>query len=1126
MNGLARAPSQTSSNSSQPPLNRQSIKPGRLKDIGPVSAKREESPESPPESLSPALLSPPVIDGQDDGSMKDLHSPLSFQSLGSNAPTLTPPETSRGRSPPSKTQRAPPIAATHREVEDLKTKLKVMEKKRTEDREKLKTLEKVQSERDKFEGIIQKLQSKYQPQQQEMTDLKKRLTEEEAKVQALEAQQAENDTMGEMATLDKEMAEETVESLKTELDALRQKNQEMELELEILKEENQELGTEMSPEEKASQGWLQMERSNERLREALMRLRDITQEQELDLKQQVQELEKDVQDLRSVKEQYSQTKAKLVHSESILEDLRQQLDTTLGAEEMIEELTDKNMALNEQVDKLRATIEDLESLKELNDELDLNHTETEKQLQDEIDFNESVIAENARKSALKDETVQDLEYTVSRFRDLVANMQSDLEDMRASQQITETEANDMTHRSKAMMDLNLRLQASASKAQVKAIDLELRKMESQESSEHLAIVQLFLPEQFKIERDSIRALLRFKRIRFKANLMHDLIRERLTGQQTPGHEEDIFACCELLEKLCWISATCDRFACSVQTCSLEAFLKLEGALYDAEPVERAFNGWIEALKRDDLKEGQCAQELQRSIALMAHLAEIHIPEGLERFADDIHMRASMMQTHLESATSALSHIKIISQTRLPTPGDIEVDDDMEPSGFLQKVDALISQTRSAKVVTSKAIRELEELRSRSLTLDPSTLATIEQSQNLTSDFALSTRTAGVSVARLMNEEGRTIPFTFSEIAHAITPSDTTPLSDLSTKLQNTFSQLQTFYNLTNSLSQTIEFSSPPTPPPWEVLAENLHVASTTSVSHETEMLRLKGEAVEKNTALAMKDKLVEEMSVKVEVLEKRVSESGGRKEKVRELETVAETARLKEKELISRLTRAQNSLRELETERETWLDVSQATTTQANGHVHLPPSGEITSESALFEIATLKSEISTLQSSIRFLRSQSHTSNLLASLSFLSTPIATPQPAGPTLAQQEAQDVLKEMLGIITNDANRIVHLKEMKKEERLAWRPVKEKSSWKAGRMREEWEGWRDWMDSLGKEVTRAEARRTVAGRHASSNGDALARSQVRLPERDRGKIGDVRELKIVGPGEWDDVRERLGIA
>lgn len=566
--------------------------------------------ESPGESQGAEFLSPTLSEPPEDRSRGALGSSLSQASDVSHAPSNKF-ASNRGRSPP--TAQRPPTAGTvsSREVEDLKTKLRVMEKRRTEDRARLKEFEKIQADRDKFEGIIQKLQTKYQPQQQEITDLKRQLKEEEAKMQTLETQEAENETVVEVATLDREMAEETAESLKLELETLRQKHEEMELEVDVLREENQELGKEISPEEKTSQGWLQLERSNERLREALMRLRDVTQQQEADMREQISELETDVQDLRKTKENYVQTKESLLQSDTTVEELRQRLDGALGAEEMIEELTEKNLALNEKLNDLKATIEDLESLKELNDELEINHTETEKQLQDEVDYNEALLAGEARKSALQDGTIQDLEYTVTRFRDLVTNMQSELEDMRASQQISETEASELSSRSRAMMDLNLHLQNYASKTQVKAIDLELGKLEAQESAEHLAIVQLFLPDSFKLERNSVQALLRFRRIGFKSSMMHGFIKEHVNGHTSAGHEEDIFNYLDVLDKLTWVSSTCDRFINNIHSSNLEAFKRLEGASYELEPVERALNGWIEGLRRGELKGEQCAIELQR-----------------------------------------------------------------------------------------------------------------------------------------------------------------------------------------------------------------------------------------------------------------------------------------------------------------------------------------------------------------------------------------------------------------------------------------------------------------------------------------------------------------------------------
>lgn len=1115
MNGSARPSSQTSPSVSRAPSKRLSTRPAAKETLGSVSGESQHSiesiHESPAESPEPGALSPPpVSESQDDRSKGDVISPSS-QASGMSIPTLN-----RGRSPPSTGQRPPTVGtASQREVEDLKTKLRLVEKKRMEDREKWKTLDKVQADRDRFEGIIQKLQSKYQPQQQEIAELKKRLKEEEARYQALESQQAENDTINEMATLDREMAEETAESLKIELDSLRQRHEELELEVEVLREENQELGKEISPEEKTSQGWLQMERDKERYREALMRLRDVTQQQEANLKHQVAELEQDVEELSKIKKEHAHTKEKLSQSESTLIELREQLDTALGAEEMIEELAEKNMVLTEKLDELRQTVEDLESLKELNDELEINHTETEKQLQDEIDYGEALLAEEARKSAIQDGTIQDLEYTVTRFRDLVTNMQNDLEDMRASQQISETEATELSSRSRAMMDLNMRLQVSASKAQVKAIDLELGKMEAQESSEHLAIVQLFLPESFKSERDSVQALLRFRRIGFKANMMHHFVKERMHGQATPGQEDEIFTCCDVLDRLTWVSSTCNRFINHINSCDLEAFRRLGGASYELEPVERAFNVWVDGLKRDELKGEQCAMELQRSIALMSHLAEIHIGEDLVHYADELNLRATMMQSYFENSATALSHIKVISEAKISTTSIESDEENTDYVEFLRKIDVLVSQTRSAKVISSKSIRQLQDLKSRSLTLEPSTLDTVETAQNAASEFASFTRTAGMSILQLLTEEARSVPVMYEVFL------DQAPFSSLATKLHSATGQLQTFYNLTNSLTQTAEFPSPPPPPPWKLLAQNMRTATADMVARESEFARLKDEVAEKNTTLAMKEKIAEEMGVKVEVLEKRVGESGARRERVRELEVAAEVANFKEKDLLSKLTQLQYELRSLEAEREKWKQPPQVTapTPQPGNMVAVT-----TSRVSLGHIDTLKSEIKALQSSIRYLRSASYGHTLSSTYEFVSAPL-TPARLAPSHIQTEAKDVLKEMVNLVSQPENQVVRLQPRNKAERLRWRPARETSNWRVQNQKEEWAEWREWRDGVARKSAASkkeeERRRELRSKLAAREREPLANVQVQLP----GKMRSEHDVKIMRPGEWDNLEEALGL-
>ncbi|KAL8961168.1 MAG: hypothetical protein Q9193_002235, partial [Seirophora villosa] len=1016
-NGSTNPPSVTTA-SSRASSHRLSMRPGPQSRLSSVSGESHASAggghNSSTQSLEPGVLSPPLADTLEEVSSNGDIASRSQDSVNSQNDVSGQQNPLRTRSSISSPQK-PPVANSFpsREVEDLKTKLRLMEKKRMEDRERLKDLERVQGERDKFEGIIQKLQSKYQPQQQEAADLRKQLKAINIKMEDLERQQAESDTVLEVATLDREMAEETVESLRNELDALKQNHEELRLEVEVLREENHELGQEMSPEERTSQGWLQMERSNERLREALMRLRDVTQEHEADLTQQIAELEGDLRGLRNAREEQLRLEVLVAESEATAAELRQQLDAALGAEDMIEELTDKNLGLSEQIGNLKATVEELESLKELNDELEINHTENARQMQEEIDYKEVLLAEHAAKASTQVQTIQDLEYTVTRFRNLVTSMQTDLEDMRTSQQLTETEANDLNSRSRVMMDLNLRLQASASKAQVKAIDLELGRLEAQESAEHLSIIQLFLPDSFKAERNSVRAYLRLRRIKSKAGILHDHVKDKVSMPSAPGHENDVYTCCEVMDKLNFIAHTCTRFERSIQSSDLESFSRLESALFDLEPVERAFNGFIEAAKKDELKEQACATELSRSIALVTHLADVHINDSLERHADDIHARALMMQSQLESTVIALTRTKAVAESQVKPLDTQEDEEDSDVQALSRKSDSLIAQTRNAKVVMGKAIRQLDDLQSRSLTLDQSTLPDIQKSQTSISDLWDSTRSFGQSITSLLLEE------TASEPLSVAATLDNT-LSSLSNKVLTATTSLQAFSSLTANLSHTVEMSDTSQPPPWQLLAEKLANETTTLATREIEISRLHDEAREKSTALALRDKSLEELHVKLETLEKRAAESDGRRERSRELEKIVDAAKARESELIltlNRLRAERNDLRDqVRTDPKVSRGSSLSTTPAAAGSQDRFPD-----ETSLTRISTLETEIQTLQATIRHLRTTSYTHTISSAWDFLAKPLVQRPSAREQrarLRQAEAKGVVSELLRLVTEPGN------------------------------------------------------------------------------------------------------------
>ncbi|KAF3071134.1 hypothetical protein GL218_00202 [Daldinia childiae] len=1102
------------------------------------------------------------LSGNEGGNRSDLGSPFKSDGEQTISPVRSrtkalekltsagPSSTTSSKQPASTaSSKAPPSAATStrtsatsaaRENEDLKAKLKVLERKRLEDREKIKDLEIIQEQRDKFESINKKIEGKYQSTAQENSALRKQLKEAEERLVQIENLQAEHETVMELATLDREMAEETAEVYKAELDALKQKAEELELEVEVLREENAEYSQGMSPDERASTGWLQMERHNERLREALIRLRDLTQEQEEESKSQIKALEKDLEDFEAIKEQYQIAKEKLLESETRAEDLRQQLDDNVGAESMIEQLSYEKLQQSEHINELKAMIDDLEALKEINDELEVNHVQNEKEMQDELDFKDSIISEQARRASEKDDTIGDLEYTLSRFRELVTNLQTDLEDMRASHAVNEAESEQLNSKSRAMMDLNQKLQLSAVKTQIKTIDLELQRMDAQEAQQHLQIVKLFLPESYNTDRDSVLALLRFSRLAFKANLLHGFVKERVNKQPHPGLEDDALAGCDALDKLTWVSSMCDRFVNAISHCSLEEFAKYEGALYELEPVERALNTWIDGLRRDELKEKQCASELQRTIALMSHLGEVHISQGLESFADEMQMKTVLMQSHLESAATAFNIIKDMVQRVVPPNGD----EDELAQHFAKKSEAVITQTRSAKVIISKAVRSLEDLRARSLALTPDTVEAFEECEAASQELTEMSRKIGVDLHRLLSEEGRAEPFTYPEVQSAVHNTIMTAFSSAESDLFSTYlSKLRTLTGQVTDLaavcadlSQTQEFER--SQAPWILRAQELKALKTIPIDAEEELRQIKEHYNEARRTIALRDENLSTAALRIETLEARMRDANAKASRMADLEAQLADAQKLVESLKKDIEQQDREAKTLEVDRDKWKKIagdSRAFGDETGSNGSRAKAGQERAVATAREMDALKNDIASLQAAIRYLREDNRRARATeqARHDWLAEPLQKPVPVVEqrrALVAAEGRDALGELLKLATSA--KVYDLSTLPKD-KMAWRPAKATPQYHAAKQAEDYATWNSWQGSVIQKtrvVLTAEQGRKKHQEpdHAKMMRKAAARLQIRLPDADGKVIPGVgaREVQIVGSREWEGLQGRLAAA
>lgn len=158
------------------------------------------------------------------------------------------------------------------ELQELRTRVRVLEAKRADDARHVRELENRLNEAETFVALRPKLQAKLTSLQSDLTATKRELADARQLGALGDNRSVDLQDQLEMAMLDKEMAEERAEVAEGELEEVKEKLAVIEVELDVLKNgggasENGEEGVNA----KSSMAYIQLEKQNERLKEALMR---------------------------------------------------------------------------------------------------------------------------------------------------------------------------------------------------------------------------------------------------------------------------------------------------------------------------------------------------------------------------------------------------------------------------------------------------------------------------------------------------------------------------------------------------------------------------------------------------------------------------------------------------------------------------------------------------------------------------------------------------------------------------------------------------------------------------------------------------------------------------------------
>jgi dynactin 1 len=156
------------------------------------------------------------------------------------------------------------------ELQELRAKIRVLEAKRTDDARHIRELETRLTDAESFVALRPKLQAKLNSLQTDLTSTRRELADLKQLSELAESRNLDVQEQLEMAMLDKEMAEEKAEIAQAELEDVKERLAIAEVELEVLKEEQQG-GAGEDADGKDSLAYIQLEKHNERLKEALMK---------------------------------------------------------------------------------------------------------------------------------------------------------------------------------------------------------------------------------------------------------------------------------------------------------------------------------------------------------------------------------------------------------------------------------------------------------------------------------------------------------------------------------------------------------------------------------------------------------------------------------------------------------------------------------------------------------------------------------------------------------------------------------------------------------------------------------------------------------------------------------------
>jgi hypothetical protein len=217
------------------------------------------------------------------------------------------------------------------------------------------------------------------------------------------------------------------------------------------------------------------------------------------------------------------------------------LDVASAYETMVEDLTEKNLTLGEKLAELETTVQSLESLREVDQEMEHQHTEYETELRDEIDSQRAALQE-LKQAALDQKTVlEDKERTIARFRDLAHSHREEIAQLKAKLRAESGAVESLKDTAHLALNQTMGLRALAAAAREHETEAAKQKILAEQARVENSFLRAVVPASIFSETDQkvLRVRLTLGRIAGKSDILLQHLKKDLdtVAQQQPSDSQ-------------------------------------------------------------------------------------------------------------------------------------------------------------------------------------------------------------------------------------------------------------------------------------------------------------------------------------------------------------------------------------------------------------------------------------------------------------------------------------------------------------------------------------------------------------------------------------------------------------